>query len=267
MPRSRLALVTPILAVSAVAVGATALAAPSSHHHKLSQPDTGVEVNTLPDGLRVSHVEMWVKRHGADRLVAHLAVTVRNPRPTNAHRVLAFDVCDSELCHQARARPAVVRGGQTATLRFAASIRGDAREIAGALRKPGQSRVYSDNADVALTTNAWTGRDAGRHYGLTLTDGAASRLRNVNWDISTQHVRRATMRLFVDASPDATDATLSRCDARCVMTTLQPDPDRSTTTWNIRPVISRFGARNLVLDFHDTSGASQVTANIPWPTP
>src|SRR5262249_44945628 len=141
----------------------------------------------------------------------------------------------------------------------------DAREIAGALRKGPTFFAFSDNTRVVLTSNAWIGREAGKHFGLSLAPGAP--IRNADWHLSTQHGARATMRLSFDAAPGAADATLSRCATDCASTSLRPDTDRSRTVWDIRPVISREGAQEVRLGVADSSGRGLLSANLPWPTP
>jgi hypothetical protein len=266
MPRSRLTLATPILIAGLVGAGAAAVTASAAHPHKLPEAHALVRIDALPDGLRVSHVQMSVTHGRAGALVGHFTVTVRNPRSTAAHRILMLGTCGGESCRQIRQRPTVIGGGQTRTLTFAGALPADARDIQGALRKPGVTEAYSDNATVLLTSGAWTGREAGKPFGLSLAPNAASHVRKVNWHLSTQHGPRATMRLSFNAAPDAAGATLSRCDARCAMTTLQPDPQRSTTAWDIRPIVDRQGADEVRLGIAAPGGAALLSANLPWPT-
>jgi hypothetical protein len=268
MPRSRFPLLILILLAVAAGAGATGSAATAAHRHTLPEAFSGVRINTLPDGLRVSHVTMWATRHGAS-LDTHFAVTVHNPRSTTAHRILMLGTCGFESCRQIHARPVVIRGGQTRTLEFEGELPGDAGDIQGALRKPGVTDVFSDNANMLLTSGAWTGPTAGKHYGLSVAGGASSAIRKAGFRLSTQHGPLATLRLSFDAAPDAAGATLTRCNARCSMTTtLQPDLDRSKTTWSLMPVIPRLGAREVRLGVAEPGGGAPLwSANLPWPTP
>src|SRR5262249_15925281 len=131
--------------------------------------------------------------------------------------------------------------------------------------------VFSDNAFMYLSPEAWSRSNSGRTFGMTLTPRQALTIRNADWDIASQHGMRGTMRLSFDAGLDAATTTLRRCAlanaiANCSSSTVQPDPVRSPHHWDIRPVIDRNAADRLQLNVN-TSGDGQVlSANLPWPS-
>ncbi len=267
MPRIRHVLAVALLAVGAIAITTTALA--SGPHHRLPIGHSLVSTNTLPGGLHVSSVHMSVTPTGG-RLRAHLSVTVFNPRHAVARRFLAVGACDAIQCRNVFQRTVLLRGGQTRQLAITGDVRGDAREIQGSLQKPGAAPAFGNNAAIELNVRAWTGADAGRSFGLTLTPRMALAIRNADWHISSATPGRGTMRLrFTGPKPADVATTLQRCDSTCASTTVQPNPRRSAgTAFDTRPVISQDGADSLRLGVSGSDdGAEILIAALPWPSP
>src|SRR5262249_43412347 len=144
-------------------------------------------------------------------LHTHIDVTVFNPRPTNAHRVLAIGTCNAIRCTQHIAPPEVIPAGKTVQFALNTLLPLDSQTVFGALRKPGVTNVFSDAAFMYLSPEAWSRSNSGRPFGMTLTPRQALTIRNADWDISSQHGVRGTMRLSFDAGLDAATTTLRRC--------------------------------------------------------
>ena len=74
------------------------------------------------------------------------------------------------------------------------------------------------------------------------------------------------MRLRFDAAPDSVTTTLRRCAASCSSTTLQPSLARSTTAWDIHPVIPQDGADILRSASATPTEPALLDATLPWPS-
>jgi hypothetical protein len=247
----------------ATAVGVVASASARSGH-TLPRADSLVDIDTQPDGLRASAVHLQVT-HAGGGLFAHVAITVSNPRPTTARRFLTIEKCTINRCTPSAKRLVVVAGGQTVSASLDAALPVTTEAITGALAVTTHSYPIN-NALIRLGSSAWAGAGAGRRYGITLTRRQSGSILNAHWHVSTTKGPRGTMRLRFDAAPDSATATLRRCAASCRSTTLQSSLPRSTTAWDVHPVIPQNGADILRLGVRDRDGASLLDATLPWPS-
>ncbi len=247
----------------ATAVGVVASASARSDH-KLPRADSLVDIDTQPDGLRASAIHLQVT-HAGGRLLAHVAMTVSNPRPTTARRFLTIEKCTINRCAPGTKRLVVVAGRQTVSASLDAALPATTEAIDGALTVTTHS-FPTDNALIRLGSSAWAGPGAGRRYGITLTRRQSAAILNAHWHVSTTKGLRGTMRLRFDAAPDSVTTTLRRCAASCSSTTLQPSLARSTTAWDFHQVIPQGRAAILQLGVRDHNGAGLLDATLPWPS-
>jgi hypothetical protein len=251
-----------ILTVTAT-VGVVASASARSDH-SLPRADSLVDIDTQPDGLRASAVHLQVT-HAGGRLVAHVAITVSNPRATTARRFLTIEKCTINRCTASAKRLLVIAGGQTVSASLDGTLPASTEAITGALAVTTHTFPIN-NALIRLGSSAWVGPGAGRRYGITLTRRQSRTILNAHWHVSTTKGSRGTMRLRFGAAPDSVTTTLRRCAASCSSTTLEPSVARSKTAWDVHAVIPKGGGEIQRLGVRDHDGASLLDATLPWPS-